>query len=192
MSNLATMSDTNHGSWPRVTALMRDMGYYRDYHNVDPKHARRGRLVHAACHLLAAKTDIFDYDKWVERNEREYNIQLRGYLEGMGKFLREHDWRLDKSELEVVNATDRYVGHVDQVGWLDGNLCLNDIKTGLTVLKCTALQLAFYAKPINIQTRYCLHLPGDGTYKLQPYTSWRDFDAVTRLAGAWWDARSYR
>jgi hypothetical protein len=186
------MSEPNHAGWPRVTALMRDMGYYRDYHNIDPKHARRGRLVHAGCHLLAANVDIADYDAWVERNEKEHNIQLRGYFEGMQKFLREHDWRLTGSEIEIVSSNDRYVGHADELGYLDGILALTDIKTGVIIPKCTALQLAFYAKPINIQTRYCLHLPGDGTYKLQPYTSWRDFDAVTRLAGAWWDARSYR
>jgi hypothetical protein len=32
--------------------------------------------VHAACHLLAANVDIADYDAWVERNEREHDIQL--------------------------------------------------------------------------------------------------------------------
>ena len=123
--------------WPTTTQVLHDAGLYSDLARWSDSDAmRRGRLLDAACNLLAM-------GKIIPGDWKNNHPECDAYTDGYYKFLLRHEVKLIKCAFEVRNHVLRYTGHPDQLVLLDGKRVLLDIKTG-GMPKCTALQLASY------------------------------------------------
>jgi len=190
-------------NYPRVSTILSDLGIRSaGTAFMEPKHRRRGRLVHEACHILGKGMEIDP--AWFERSSGEGDHDLVAhkdcipYIDGYRKFMRDAatttEWQMSNffpirnSELEVTHKLERYVGHIDQIGKDEQVL---DIKTGSSP-PWTKLQTALYDMAYAAgNRRWELTLPGDGDYKLARHADYRDFAAGTVLVRAWWLINSY-
>ena len=112
-------------------------------------------------------------------NMDSLNVALVPYLEAWKKFIDETGFQIIESEV-MVSSSWGYAGTLDCVGYLHNRLVLLDIKTTVTVLKLTALQLAAYEKAFEetfektIEQRISIQLkPCD--YVLTSYANKNDF-----------------
>ncbi len=182
--------------WPRVTQILSDLRIRSTGMEwMQPKHRRRGRLTHAACHLIGAGHEI--EPEWFERSSGEGEqdrVEHRvciPYIDGYRKFKADHPelFPIQTSELEVVNQTERYLGHIDEIMADDSEL---DEKTGKAPVWCP-LQTALYNLARGKHARrLVLELPGDGDYRLIVHSDFRDFAEATILARAWWLVAGYK
>lgn len=149
---------------------------------------QRGRLVTAACHLIAADEDLGD--GWEARHTECY-----GYLDAYRKFLREHEVRLLEAEREYRCEALRFISHPDQIVTLDDNPDSVDLelKSGGMPLWCplqTAGQVLAMGRPS--MRRFGLQLKRDGEYVLYPHTEFRDLDRFRCLIQTWWIVQDFR
>ena len=187
--------------YPRVTQILSDLGIRSaGAFFMKPKHRRRGRLVHEACHIIGKGGEI--EDSWFERSsglsidENDYvrHAECIPYIDGYRKFMRDKPislfFPLHVTEAAVVNKTEHYVGHIDQIGDNDQIL---DIKTGRSE-PWARLQTALYARAYLDACgghRFVLELPGDGDYRLIHHDDFRDLSQAIILVRAWHIIHNY-
>jgi hypothetical protein len=174
--------------WPSTTQIIRHFGLMADLErNSNPAAMRRGRLVTAACHLLAASEPLGE--GWEARHE-----ECQPYLDAYRKFLREHNFVLLEAEREYRHETLRFVSHPDQIGSLDGRSPVDlELKSGSMPLWCrlqTAGQVLAIGQPA--MRRYALHLRADGSYNLIPHDDYRDLDRFRAMVETWWTVQDFR
>ena len=164
----------NEKGWPSVTEVLRDMGIV-NYFGPPGAAAQRGRLVHAACGILA-QGQALDSD-WIERHD-----DLLPYLDGFAAALAGplNGFIPLRLEHEVVNETERFIGHSDQ----ENDESLLELKTG-GYPEWSRLQTAAYAMGRRLK-RIVVSLPGDGKFKLVEHHDARDKDRFILLVRAWW------
>lgn len=168
--------------WPSTTGIIRHFGLMGSYGYGPPNQElmRRGRLVHAACHMFAAG----DSDPaWEARHP-----ECHAYLDAYRRFLREHDFVLVEAEREYRSETLRFVSHPDEIGKLDGQShCVIEIKSG-GLPRWVPLQTAGQVLAIGAPTmhRFVLHLKSDGGYSLLPHEDWRDLDRFRAMIDTYW------
>ena len=164
----------NHDGWPSVTSILRDLGIV-SYYGPPGAAAQRGRLVHAAAALLAQGQEI-DPD-WMERHN-----DILPYVDGFSAALAGPlNWfRPFSIEREIVNESERYIGHSDQ----EDETTLLELKTG-GYPEWSRLQTAAYAMGRRLK-RIVISLPGDGKFKIVEHNDPRDKDRFVVLARAWW------
>jgi len=171
--------------WPSTTGILRFFGLSYSTPNQDAM--RRGRLVTAACHLIAAGDSLGE--GWEQRH-----IECHPYLDAYREFRRQHRFRLIESEGEYLCESLRFVSHPDQVGELD-NIGLVDLelKSGGMPPWCqlqTAGQVIAMGYPA--MKRFALQLKNDGTFQLFPHTDFRDLDRFRALVDAYWTVQEFR
>ena len=149
---------------PSVTTIlnyMSDVEYGGINRAVLDQAARRGSLVHEYTELIDC-----DYDP----EEVEYEVV--GYLKAYKDFLRDYkpDWVMIEEPLYCEDYG--YAGTVDRIGYIDGNLCIVDIKTLASPTKMqkftVSAQTSAYERAYGeyIGKRYALYLGKDGDYNL--------------------------
>jgi hypothetical protein len=144
----------------------------------------RGQAVHKAAHTLAMGAT----PTWSDETE----AYIAPWLDGVRKFLREHEWQHLDHETEYICEEERFVSHPDWNGILDGKRTVIEIKTGLFP-ECVRLQTALQVIAIGDRSirRVCLHLPGSANYKLTPINDLRDYNSAIILVRAWWIKQEY-
>jgi hypothetical protein len=159
------------------------MGNYNGLDNSDAM--RRGRLVTAGCHMLAAG----DADPaWEERHP-----ECASYLAAYRKFLREHQFVLLEAEREYRCESLRFISHPDQIGVMDGMSPIDlELKSG-GLPKWVQLQTAGQVLAIGTprMRRFALHLKHDASYALIPHEDWRDLDRFRALVDTYWTQREF-
>lgn len=117
---------------PRVSEILEwglgDLVAGREW--MQPRHRRRGRLAHAAAHIIALGGQI--ENEWWDQssgNDNAYTIDSRGkeyvdfvqheecrpYVMGVEKALSELDLKVIATELAVTNDLLGYQGHIDWI-----------------------------------------------------------------------------
>lgn len=172
--------------FPTSTQVLKACGYYDSMDLMPAANSLVGKSRGSA---LAKAVHWIGYDK--EPEWREPHPELDGFLDGYRKFKREHIWTLMQHEQLFISETNRIAAHPDQLGHLDVSpkmLCNLEIKTG-AMPNFVHLQTALQNLAMDrgaMMPRYCLHLPGDGTYKLIAYTDVRDFAKARNLIENVW------
>jgi hypothetical protein len=138
--------------------------------------ARFGRHVHLACHLFNQGT----------LDEDALDAPLVPYVSAYKKFLADTGAQVVESERRVCHRNIGYAGTLDLAAvWGKSALpAVIDIKSSALVPRSVGPQTAGYREaylsdsPAHklSRTRYCLHLKGDGTYRLHAYTDARDWN----------------
>jgi hypothetical protein len=173
-------------NWPSTTAILRHFGLMATYEQFgNPAALQRGRLVTAACHLIAAGKPL---DYWEDRHP-----ECQPYLTAYRAFIVDHQFKLLECEREYKSHVHRFISHPDQIGRLDGfGLVDLELKSG-SMPPCCPLQTAGQVLAIGVPTmkRFALLLNADGTYKLYPHEDFRDFDRFRALVTTWWTIQSY-
>lgn len=173
-------------NWPSTTTIIRTF-LSADYPGLSNESAMtRGRGVHAACHLIAAK----DEDReWESRHP-----ECQPYLDAYRAFLREHSFRLISAEKEFRSEAHRFVTHPDEIGELDefGTVDL-EIKSG-TMPRWCRLQTAGQILAIGVPSmkRFGLLLRADASYQLYPHEDFRDIDRFRSMIDTWWVIQEFR
>jgi len=176
-------------NWPRVTQILRDFGFYSEFDapSIKSDEAKvRGGYVDAGCNLLAAGKAI-DTDWFVRHPE------CVRYIDAYVRFLIEHNFSMHSCQQEVRSERERYYGHYDQFGLLDGRLTMLSLKSG-SIPSWAGIQEALYTMALCEQKklprssimRQALQLKADGTYTLRAFTDPREYDEAILLVRAWW------
>jgi len=173
-------------AWPSTTQIIRYFGLMGDLEQFSNTAAmRRGRLVTAACHLIAAEESLGN--GWEERHP-----ECAPYLAAYRKFMREHEFTILEAEREYRSETLRFISHPDQIGMLDGKSPVDlELKSGSMPRWCrlqTAGQVLAIGNPMR---RYALHLKVDGEYNLIPHEDYRDLDRFRAMVDVWWTVQEY-
>jgi len=174
---------------PSTTEIIKHFGLTANYEAFsNPEVMQRGRLVTAACHLIAAKKDLGD--GWETRHP-----ECHGFIDAYRKFCREHRVTLLEAEREYYSGVYRYRSHPDQIVKLDDYPEPVDLelKSGSMPKWCqlqTAGQVLAIGNPR--MKRFGLLLQVDATYKLYPHTDWRDLDRFRSLIDAYWVWQEFR
>lgn len=174
--------------WPSTTGIIKHFGLL-GYEGGDMEAAmRRGRLVTAACHLLAGNEPF--REGW-EANHPE----CHSYLDAYRRFLREHHVELIEAEREYRSEIYRFVSHPDQIVMLDGFPGPVDLelKSGGMPKWCqlqTAGQVLAMGQPG--MRRFGLQLKADGNYKLYAHEDFRDLDRFKALIETYWTIQEFR
>lgn len=174
--------------WPSTTGVLKFFGFTADYDSFGNDDAmRRGRRVHAACHLIAAGSSLGQ--GWEERHP-----EVTAYLDAYRKFRREHRFRLIESEGEYLCEALRFKSHPDQVGTLDEwGLVDLELKSGSMPTWCrlqTAGQVLAMGYPA--MRRFALQLKDDATYQLFEHDDFRDLDRFRSLIDSYWTIQEFR
>lgn len=130
-----------------------------------------GIAVHKACELL----DLGTLD------EESLDPQIVPYLEGYKAFRVDFQPKWNAIEQIVFDDVHRYAGTMDRAGELTTGPAIVDIKTSLQVQPSAAVQLWAYAVAhdgIEQPDLLVLQLKKDGTYRLQPFTDYDEYDAT--------------
>lgn len=127
--------------------------------------AQFGRHVHKAVDLWNAKRlDIDALDP-----------ALRPYLDGWIAFMQDTASTIVESERAVFHPKLRYAGRLDTILSWDGAHKLVDVKTSAAVPRTVGYQTAAYSAAYMSEghklhrDRYCVHLTGNGRYRLHKY-----------------------
>ena len=150
---------------PSVTALTKPFQKYDDIDELTLEAAAdRGVTVHR----LTEAVDALE-------PEIECPAVYEGYVEAYRAYLSDHSVVHVHRETPVCHVGLGYAGTPDAVSYVDDALAIVDYKCTSTVNKAAvsaqvnAYQTAFEdMHGIPVEARYCLHLRGDGTYKLYP------------------------
>lgn len=176
--------------WPSVSAVLEPLqildGIPKD---VLRAAAEFGSHVHMA-------TDLYDNGVL---DEDALDPHLKPYLDGWKSFLNETGAIVVSSELRVSHPQLRYAGTLDKmILWRDRRHVL-DIKSSALVPKTVGPQTAAYREAllstelVCAPTRYCMHLRGDGSYRLHTLRDSTDFNLfVSALNIHHWRARNGR
>ena len=163
--------------WPHVTQVLRGLGLdgmegVPEY-NLE-KGAIRGKAVHQACRFI-------DEDRKFAWPNLEAERMFGGYVETYRQFKADFDYQPVATEELVHDHTYEYAGTLDMrgtVSWkrlsdavirlirADGAervLVIGDRKTGVPQ-RSTALQLAAYARCVEVKLRMEISLNEDGSY----------------------------
>lgn len=179
---------------PSVTQILKDAGIAVVYESqAMVEGARRGRLVHAAAHLIGNGKSIDP--AWTDRHP-----ETAPYIAGIEAFLDKHQWTFTvQPETEVRADAERYCGHPDWIGILDGVPAIVDLKTG-AFPAWAGLQLGGYLYALRSMgldkghqmIRVGLELPGNERFKLHyEFTDPRNLSEFVILARAWWVRAKY-
>lgn len=128
--------------------------------------AEFGRHVHMACDLFNRRM----------LDDASLDPALRPYLDGWLAFLRDTQAEVLESEMVVHHPGLRYCGTVDAIVKWRGRHHVVDIKTSAAVPRTVGPQTAAYREAYLqshlacSNTRYCVHLTGDGKYRLVKLT----------------------
>ena len=155
----------------------------------DPIYAERGKLVHAACHLL--ETDGLDW--------ATVPLEWRGYVEAWQRFTVQSKAEIRRSEFPVESKEHEYIGRVDNLIKIK-RLYILDKKTGPPA-PTVGLQLAGYSGAYRemfgdpMPLRAVVQLSADGSYKFtaedtpgQKYFAPTDFRVfLAFLTGKKWE-----
>ena len=119
----------------------------------------------------------------------------------------EHDWVLEASQMEVTNKLERYVGHLDWLGYFKSMVNVKwviDLKCGPPPPEWITMprrinplyvsyrrQVALYKLALSVQTgvianRATLHLH-DGNYTFVRHNDVRDMNAALAMVRAYYD-----
>lgn len=154
-----------------VTQALHEAGIAEVYRR-DPVYLERGRLVHLMCHL-------FDQDRL---DMSSVDPALAPYFMGWPKFCLDHDWEPMTSECPLghtfFSPLHWFAGTPDKYGLLAGKRAIVEIKTGATPpwvgLQIAGQEILLRAAKVIPQgapvRRVCVTLPGDGNYKITPFT----------------------
>jgi hypothetical protein len=132
-----------------------------------------GTAVHMATHF---------HDKGT-LDESSLTDEVRGYLEGWRRFLRENAGRvkLQHRELKVCHRALGFAGTLDVEMLYDGDLEISDLKSGMKH-RVHGVQVAGYALArmheqgwTNYPKRSAIYLFPDGRYERVPYTKASDY-----------------
>jgi hypothetical protein len=167
-------------NWPSVTQVIKEMGIFDDRW-FDAQGARRGKLVHAACAIIAQGNEIAG--DWVSRH-RDIMPYVDGFLAAINGPL--NGFRALRCEHEIVNEAEKYVGHPDQ----EDDSTLLELKTG-GYPEWSRLQTAAYCMGRR-RRRLVISLPGDGKFKLVEHNDPRDKDRFVLLVRAWHIRNEFR
>jgi len=129
-----------------------------------------GQRVHFACQL----DDEHDLD------ESSVEDDVRPYLEGWRRFLRESGAVVAHNEQQVAEPTLRYAGTLDNVLEIDSIAWLVDKKTCISLPMAVGPQTAAYLRALAdplVKRRAALRLRPDGTYRFDPLTGADDWSA---------------
>jgi hypothetical protein len=175
-------------SWPSTTEVLRFFGFMAELELHSNENAmRRGRLVTAACHLIARDKSLGD--GWESRHS-----ECHPYLDAYRRFRREHEFQLYECEGEYRCGNLRFVSHPDQIGTLDKfGLVDLELKSGSMPAWCrlqTAGQVLAIGSPK--MARFALLLLADGSYKLYPHDDYRDLDRFRSLMDSYWTIQEFR
>ena len=174
--------------WPSTTGIIRHFGLMVDYEGMSNGAAmRRGRLVTAACHLLAGDQSLGD--GWEARHP-----ECHPYLDAYRKFLREHEIKILEFEKEYRSEIYRFISHPDQIVMLDGNGPVDlELKSGCYPKWCqlqTAGQVLAMGYPA--MRRFALLLKAEGDYQLYPHEDYRDLDRFRAMIETYWTWQEFR
>lgn len=144
--------------------------------------AELGRQVHEAC-------DLFDRGE-LERCDDEL---WRRYVHPWARFVAASGAVIVASEVRCYHPEARYAGTIDRMV-LFPDLTLPsvlDIKTSAAVPRTVGMQTGAYQDARRARgqqagrNRYCLHLPGDGQYRLHKLTGGADLDHFRAALTMW-------
>jgi len=125
----------------------------------------RGTAVHAACH----------YDDEGDLDGGSLDEEVRPYLLAWRRFKAESGAEVVGAEISVASKRHRFVGTLDRVLIVNGNLCVADLKATASISPLVALQTAGYQiaweeeRRGKIGVRCCVQIRGDATYRVEWY-----------------------
>jgi hypothetical protein len=175
-------------NWPSTTGVLKFFGFMADLEqNSNEAAMRRGRLVTAACHLIAR-------DKSLGESWEANHPECHPYLDAYRRFRREHEFQLYEAEGEYRCEWLRFVSHPDQIGTLDDFGIVDlELKSGSMPAWCSLQTggqvLAMGYSPMR---RFGLQLKDDGTYRLYPHEDFRDIDRFRSLVDSYWTIQEFR
>jgi len=153
---------------PSVTQVIKSAGLVDDTF-FDEYSCRRGTAVHLATAL---------YDEGT-LDESTVADEIKGYLAGWVKFLKESKFEIRDIEFRQSSKTYQYAGTIDRVGLLNGLASILDIKTG-ALNPAVGVQLAAYKHlSAGDDKTYAVQLKANGTYALKKYDDPADWTAFT-------------
>lgn len=141
----------------------------------------RGQHVHAACHMLVAKTL-----EW-----RTLDPTLMPYVSACDKFLKENEIKVLVAEKQMADPGLKFAGTLDVLGIFRRNPCIFDWKSTATMPRTAGPQTAAYdylyrrsmgGRPMR---RFGVQLLDDGTYKLFPFEDPRDWSWFASALNIW-------
>jgi len=141
---------------PRVTDIIKEMGYMKSFNFYTAGSASRGTDIHIL-------TTVIDSGliKREDLRDNPYATWLNAYID----FLCDNQVVIIETEKEVIDKDGLYVGHLDRVMVVNGVKTIIDIKTGGVESWC-GLQLAAYGYAYDIGlNRAILQLRKDGKYR---------------------------
>jgi len=141
---------------PRVTEIIKKMGYMKNLNFYTAGSASRGTDIHIL-------TTVIDSGliKREDLRDNPYATWLNAYID----FLCDNQVVIIETEKEVIDKDGLYVGHLDRVMVVNGVKTIIDIKTGGVESWC-GLQLAAYGYAYDIGlNRAILQLRKDGKYR---------------------------
>jgi len=184
------VSDTGY---PRVTAILRDMGLAKEFPDLPAVRwgRDRGRAVHRAIELFEQG----------ELDERRLHPDVRGPFTAYRAFRDATGYRPLAFEEEVTHEGLRYQGRLDSRGELDGAMAILDFKCSQRPdLEAAALQLGAYASawahtetmgtPMvePLPPRYVVQL-GEESYRVHDVTSETAVRIFEAAVTVWWAQR---
>ena len=174
-----------------VTSVLTEERYV-DYSHIPLFYRERGSAVHKACEL----------DGLGRLDEASVADDVRPFLEGWRRFVREVEWISEGIEVPVLNEMFGYAGTLDLLGtcakW-PGQLALLDIKTGLPAW-VARLQTAAYERAAQAcidglppyMHRGVVRVKGDGTYVCQWFDDPEDWSMWLNALGSVQIRRRFR
>lgn len=165
---------------PSVTTIL-DPYTGLDYVDRDTLEAARelGTDVHAAVHYH----NTGQLEHCPER--------IKPYLDGWIRFLAETGAVVLASECRVYSQKHGFAGTLDSLIYWKNREHIVDVKSGSVVPKTVGPQLAGYLTAYNelhgtkVRSRQCVHLLGDGTYRLHEQKDARDSTIFQSALNLW-------
>lgn len=113
------------------------------------------------------------------------DLRVNAYLLAWRKFLRDVRPIFTNAEMRLYHTLYRYAGTLDRVAFIDGRLCIIEIKTGGVIdeyaMQTAAYQYAYNEKQLGnaAEARYVVQLKATGAYSLIEHKDKDDFQAFT-------------
>jgi ATP-dependent exoDNAse (exonuclease V) beta subunit len=156
--------------FPSVTQVLK---IANEFDKIDKQTLSKAAKFGTAVHKM---TELYDLGVL---NMETVAVVLLPYLDGWKKFLSDTNFKPLEIECRIASKLG-YAGTFDRLGYLDNKLTLVDIKTGSTLQRSTALQLAAYKHAYEeiykkkIQQRIAIQLK-PCSYVLKLYSNPTDF-----------------
>jgi hypothetical protein len=208
---------TSPSEYPRVTTILKEMVLFdQETWWLKSKYLRRGRLVDACASIIASGKEIepdwFKSHSGEADDDRVEHEECRPYLDGVRAFMAEHRFVLEASQMEVINSVERYLGHLDWLGYFEPMSNVKwviDMKCGPPPPEYVTMprrinplyvayrrQVALYKLALATQTgvvanRATLHL-FEGRYQFIRHNDVRDVNAALAMVRAFHDRQQFR